>query len=200
MTLSVQFLTMITMIGGGFYLGMILDTFRRFTPYWKNNIPLTYVMEICFWLTQTIILFYILFQVNAGEIRFYIFAACLLGFAMYQVFAASSYKRLLEYIIRMIASVYRFCRRVVQALIIKPITWIITTIFAIVLWILTILWTIIQFIAKLLFAPIRWIVTGIYRILPKSFQRFLHQQAGFYSKIKNIVIKWMKYIKGGSDR
>ncbi|WP_156289998.1 spore cortex biosynthesis protein YabQ [Oceanobacillus salinisoli] len=194
MTLSVQFLTMISMVASGFYLGMILDTFRRFTPYWKHNIFLTYFMEICFWLMQTIILFYVLFQVNSGEIRFYVFVACLLGFSIYQALAQNVYKRLLEYMIRIIASVYRFCRRVVQVLIISPITWLFTLIITIILGTVRILWKIILFITKLLITPIRWILQMIYRILPKSFQNFLKQIAGFYSKIKNILIKWAKYM------
>ncbi|WP_085993732.1 spore cortex biosynthesis protein YabQ [Oceanobacillus senegalensis] len=200
MTLSVQFLTMITMVGSGFYLGMALDTFRRFTPYWKNTVFLNYLMEICFWLTQTIILFYILFQVNAGEIRFYVLIACLLGFSMYQVFAANIYKRMLEHMIRVVTAIYQFFKRLVQALIIQPIIWMVTVLITIVVGLATALWKVVLFIAKLLFAPIRWIAKVIYYLLPKSFKNFLQQIAGFYSKIKNIIFKWLKYIKNKSNR
>src|SRR5690606_28472217 len=110
-----------------------------------NKIVLTYFMEICFWLTQTIILFYVLFKVNSGEIRFYVFIACLLGFSMYQVLAAKIYKRLLEVIIRMITSVYNFFKRLVQVLFIRPVIWIVTLVLTICLGIIRIIWKIVQF-------------------------------------------------------
>ncbi|WP_068675818.1 spore cortex biosynthesis protein YabQ [Oceanobacillus sp. Castelsardo] len=195
MTLSVQFMTMISMVLSGFYLGIALDTFRRFTPYWKRKIVLTYFMEICFWLTQTVVLFYILFQVNSGEIRFYIFIACLLGFAIYQVFAATIYKKVLEQIIRIITNIYRFCKRIVQALIVQPIIWTITLLVTIILGIARVIWKLILFILKLLLTPIGWILKAIYYILPNSFKNFLKRIAGFYSKIKNILVKWLKILK-----
>lgn len=58
MTLTVQFITMAAMIVSGLYLGMSLDTFRRFSPYFKNNVFLTYSLEISFWLMQAFILFF----------------------------------------------------------------------------------------------------------------------------------------------
>src|SRR5699024_8882996 len=59
------------------------------SPYWKNKWFINYVMEICFWLTQTFLLFYVLFRINGGELRVYVFLACLLGFAMYQALASA---------------------------------------------------------------------------------------------------------------
>ncbi|PAV28572.1 spore cortex biosynthesis protein YabQ [Virgibacillus profundi] len=194
MTLSVQFITMIAMVSSGFYLGIINDTYRRFTPYWKQKIILSYVMEICFWLTQTLLLFYVLFRVNGGELRLYVFVACLLGFAMYQVFAAGIYKRILEQIILVITGIYRFFARLVQALIITPIKWIFMLFFTIVLWVIRLVGMILLFILKLLFAPIKWIAQVIYHMLPKNIKIIFHKLAGFYSTIKNIWYKWMKYI------
>ncbi|MED4473392.1 spore cortex biosynthesis protein YabQ [Oceanobacillus caeni] len=195
MTISVQFMTMVSMVLSGFYLGIALDTFRRFTPYWKRKVVLAYLMEICFWLTQTAILFYILFLVNSGEIRFYIFIACLLGFAMYQVFAATIYKKILEHIIRIVTNIYLFCKRVVQALIVQPIIWIFTLLVTVILGVVRVIWKIILFILKLLLTPIGWILKAIYSILPNSFKNFFKQIAGFYSKIKNILVKWLNTLK-----
>ncbi|GAA0425396.1 MAG: spore cortex biosynthesis protein YabQ [Bacillota bacterium] len=195
MSLSTQFLTMITMITGGFYLGLIQDTFRRFTPYWKNRRILTYVMEICFWLMQTMLLFYVLFRVNGGELRFYIFAACLLGFAFYQVAAANVYRKVLEQIIRIIAAVYRFFENIVQALIISPITWIVKLIYTFIVWLCKVVGTILLFILTVIITPIKWIIQAIYGLLPKKVQLFLFKIAGFYSKMKNICIKVVKYVR-----
>lgn len=192
MTLTVQFMTIFAMVLSGFYLGIIQETFRRFTVYWRKRIFLTYFLEISFWLTQTVIIFYVLFRVNAGEIRLYVFLACLLGFSVYQVFAKSVYKKLLEIIIRMAAAVYRFFERLFHGLIITPISWILKLIMTIILSIVQLVVAIILFILKLVFTPFKWIGIGIYRLLPGGFKKILHKLAGFYSKMKNITYKGLK--------
>lgn len=179
----------------GIYLGMALDTFRRFTPYWKGNIFLTYLMEICFWMMQAIIIFYVLFRVNSGEVRFYIIIAVALGFSMYQVFAANLYKRILERLIRIIASIYQFIKRVIEVLIVQPIKWLVMVIITILIAVLNALQKIVFFTLKLLFAPIRWLLKIIYTILPESFKKYLNVLAGFCSKIKNIISKWFENFK-----
>src|SRR5690625_5859173 len=75
MTLNVQFLTMLFMVVSGFYLGIALETFRRFSPLWRHRPVLVYIFEVSFWLIQTFIIFYVLYKVNAGELRVYIFLA-----------------------------------------------------------------------------------------------------------------------------
>ncbi|MFC4024114.1 spore cortex biosynthesis protein YabQ [Oceanobacillus longus] len=195
MTLSVQFLTLIAMVSSGFYLGIIQETFRRFTPYWKNSIFLTYFLEISFWLTQTGIIFYVLFRVNAGELRLYVFLACLLGFSMYQVFAKSIYKIALEWIIQITTAIYRFFKSLFQGLIITPISWIIKLILRIIVSIITLLGSIILFILKMILTPFGWIAIGMYKVAPNRFKNFLHKIAGFYSTMKNICYKYLKYLK-----
>src|SRR5690625_3537070 len=100
MTLSVQFLTMLSMIVGGFLLGISLETYRRLSLNWKKGIVFTYILEIIFWFIHFFLLFYLLYNMNAGEFRFYIVIACLLGFSIYQTLFSSFYTRLLESLIR----------------------------------------------------------------------------------------------------
>ncbi|MFD2628047.1 spore cortex biosynthesis protein YabQ [Oceanobacillus kapialis] len=195
MTLSTQFLTMLAMVSSGFYLGIVQDTFRRFAPYWKRRVVLTYTMEISFWLTQTLILFFVLFRVNGGELRFYIFAACLLGFAAYQALAAESYKKLLEHIIRILTSIYRFIEKCVKAIIITPIKWILTFIWSLFIKLLKLVGTVLLFLLTVLITPFGWIFQLIYRLLPESFKNFFRKFAGFYSKMKNIGIKLLNRLK-----
>ncbi|MFD2045564.1 spore cortex biosynthesis protein YabQ [Ornithinibacillus salinisoli] len=194
MTLSVQFLTMIAMVSGGFYLGIAQETFRRFARHWKDHIILVYFMEISFWLSQTFILYFILFRVNAGELRVYVFVACLLGFAIYQVVAANMYKRILERLIAIITDIYRFMVKVVTVLIIKPIRLLIQGLIVCIIFLLNTLWVICKYILIILITPFKWVLNVIYRLLPKKIHLFFHNLAGFYSKIKNICRKWIKYI------
>ncbi|MFA1822728.1 spore cortex biosynthesis protein YabQ [Virgibacillus oceani] len=197
MTLSTQFITMLAMTGGGFYLGIILDTFRRFANSWKSRMFLSYIMETSFWLTQTLILFYVLYRVNGGELRLYIFLACLLGFSIYQVFAAKLYKSLLERIIFIIKAIYKLLERVIIVLIINPVKWLLILFVSIITGLFKVIISVLQFLFRIIAAPLTWIFQGFYNLLPKRFQKFLHKIAGFYSTMKNICNKIWEYVKSG---
>lgn len=193
MILSVQFMTMLAMVSGGFYLGMILDTFRRASPHWKNSRFMIYFMEIIFWVSQTLLLFYLLYRVNAGELRFYVFVACLLGFATYQALAATAYKKLLEHIIQVALSVYRFFARVIHMVVVTPIVFVVTLLFTAIVHILQVLFIVLVTIGKVVFFPFKWLFKLIYRMLPEIIIKYLHKIAGIYSIMKNICKKWWKY-------
>ena len=194
MTLSIQVLTMVSMIAGGFYLGIALDTFRRFGRHWKSNTLLVYFMEISFWLTQVFILYFILFQVNLGELRVYVFVACLLGYAAYQALAATLYKRLLERIIIITSRIYRMVYNLIKNLIIAPIRYLIKLLIASVIFLFNMIMLVFGFVLKCIYLPLKWLFKQMYRLLPKRFKLFLHKLAGFYSKIKNICRKYWKLI------
>ncbi|MFD1362569.1 spore cortex biosynthesis protein YabQ [Lentibacillus salinarum] len=191
MTLDVQFITMISMTCGGFYLGMALDTFRRLSIYWRPRVFLVYVMEISFWLTQTLLLYYVLFRVNSGELRFYVFVALLLGFAMYQALAAKVYKRLLERVIRMTMSIYHMLANMIRAIIVTPILFIVQLLVTVVVFTGKLLWHVVRHILKIVWVPVFWLLRLIYRMLPYSIQKNLHKIAGFYSTIENTCKKWL---------
>lgn len=195
MTLNVQFLTMLSMVLGGFYLGIALDTYRRLSLYLKGRKLLPYLMEICFWLTQTTLLFYVLFRVNNGEIRLYVFLACILGFSIYQVIASTLYKRILEWILTIISSIYQFVEKAVQVLIISPIKWVILALLTLLLFIIQSILSVVLFIIKLIFLPIKWILQLLYQLLPKKIKKLFCKFITFYSTIKYTCKKWLKYIK-----
>lgn len=190
MTLNTQFMTMAFMVLGGYVLGISMTTFRRFTPYWRRNNFLVYFMEISFWVTQTFLLFYILYRINAGELRVYVFIACFLGFSIYQVTTAKLYKRLLEQIIRALLVIYRFCRAIVQALIITPIRWILYALLKIFQFIVSLL----LFIVIFILTPIKWLLKMIYNALPKKIKKNVYKFVEFYSILQSRCIKWLKYI------
>ncbi|GAA0609113.1 spore cortex biosynthesis protein YabQ [Virgibacillus siamensis] len=194
MTLHVQFVTMMAMVLGGLYLGIIQETFRRFSIHWRKRRVLAYFMEISFWLTQTLLLYYLLFRVNSGELRLYVFAAILLGFSVYQVLVANAYKWLLEHIIRIVLGCFQFIENLVSVLIITPVKVIIQFVVTCVLFILQILLRVLSFAGKLIFTPVFWIFRTLFGILPKNIQHNLYKLAGFYSTIKNKCRKWVKKI------
>lgn len=192
MTLTVQFITMAAMIVSGLYLGMSLDTFRRFSPYFKNNVFLTYSLEISFWLMQAFILFFILFQMNGGELRVYIVLAVLLGYAMYQAMFKRIYLRLLEKTIQWITAVYRFLKRLVHVLLIALIRWLFLTLIKILLGLGAALIAIILFIFRVILFPFKLVAKLIWRLLPSNTKKILYKWAGIYSTIKNKCIQLLK--------
>ncbi|UFU01479.1 spore cortex biosynthesis protein YabQ (plasmid) [Radiobacillus kanasensis] len=190
MTLTVQFLTIISMIAGGIYLGIAIETFRRFEGAWKKRKVFSYIIEICFWLLQSLILFYLLFRVNQGELRFYILLALLCGYSAYNALLKSYYQRLLERMIVSCLSIYRFLYRMVHLFFIRPII----RIFQLILSILFALWGGLVWVAvllyKIVFYPIRLIGMFIWRLVPKNAKNKISHLAGFYSKIKNKIVNW----------
>lgn len=178
------------MIVGGFYLGIACDTFRRFSPFWSKRKFLRYFLEISFWMGQTLLLFYILYRVNAGELRFYVFIACMLGFSIYQVVFAELYRNLLEVIIRILLIIYCFCKKVIHIFIITPIRVIIYLISLV----LQFTFLILSFMIKLMFMPIRWIIKVAFSLLPKNTQKNIRKMIETYSIIKSTSLKWVRNI------
>lgn len=196
MTLHVQFMTIIMMICGGFYLGIAHETYRRFAVYWKRRYVLVFIYEITFWVSQMIILYYILFKTNHGELRFYVFLACLLGFSMYQVLFKSLYQKILERMILILSAILRAVKRTFQILIIRPIYGIIQMIIAlllvvvqVILWILNMLWIIVS-------TPIRLIFKLLYKLSPNVMKKFLHKLSAIYSIMTNkckLFFEWIQF-------
>ena len=202
MTLSTQFMTMLAMIGMGIFFGAGLDTYNRFLKRSKRKNWLVFINDLLFWILQGLLIFFVLFRVNQGELRIYIFIALLCGFAAYQSLFKGIYSRWLEVLISFVISLLRFFVKVVYLLVYKPIYFVITTLFDLVLMIgkgllvlLKWLITAILFAIKVLFMPILWILLLIWKLSPKtikkSVEKIYNKLAGKYKIIKNIIIHWI---------
>lgn len=120
---------MLAMIGMGSFFGAALDTYSRLFPRLNRNIILLIVHDILFWITQALLIFYVLYLVNHGEIRFYIFIALLCGFAFYQSLLKNGYLKLLEKIIRFVKRTYRKGKNMFSVLIVRPVVVTVTFLF-----------------------------------------------------------------------
>lgn len=190
MTLHIQFATMFTMIAGGFYLGLAKDTLRRFSRLWEGRPFFVYGIEISFWLMNTSILFYLLYRVNAGELRLIIFIACLLGYATYQALAQSIYKRILEVCIGWATACFRWIAHVISVLFIRPIRALLRFVKRCIMSLLLFIGTTLWFLLRLLFFPVKWLGKGIYALLPEIIIKKLPKRERICSIIKNISKKW----------
>ncbi|SDD67592.1 spore cortex biosynthesis protein YabQ [Terribacillus halophilus] len=189
MTLTVQFLTIVSMIAGGVYLGAAMDTFRRFERHWKKQVVMRYIMECSFWLMQTLLLFFLLFQVNQGEMRFYILLALLCGFAGYRALFQTSYRRVLEWLIRIIRRTMFITKRVLQVLILTPIRLVIQGLLMLAGGVIALLWKLIRLVLVVLFYPIRLIGRLVWKLTPERYRKNYSKLAGIYSRMKNIARK-----------
>jgi spore cortex biosynthesis protein YabQ len=206
MTLSTQFLTMLAMIGMGSLFGASLDTHNRFLKRSKRKSWIVFINDILFWLFQGLSIFYVLFSVNMGELRFYIFLALLCGFAAYQSLFKKMYLKVLERAISITISVYVFFVKAIRVLIIRPLQFLAATVlsllilagrglYALVKWLLAVL----LWMLKVLLKPVQMILLLFWKLLPKKIkktvEKLYNKLAGFINLVKNyssIPIKWIK--------
>lgn len=184
MTLSTQFITITSMMLSGVYLGASYHTFKRMERLWKSSIIWKYVLELLFWLVQAIILYFVLFLVNEGILRLYIFVAVLCGYAMFKSLFEQAFNRMVDLIIRIVLRIYRFIYRIVELIIVKPVVFIVSLVVVCITKIFTTLFSLILLLLKGLGWPFKMFISIISPILPKNVPKFLHPFYRIYSKIK----------------
>lgn len=192
MSLNEQFMAMFVMIAGGMYVGLAKDTVRRFAPLWESSISLKYGIEISFWFMQTAILYYMLFLVNAGELRLILFVAVFLGFSMYQALLSHMYVKILERTIHTGKGIYLKIKQIVIFLCIRPIQFLLGLLKKCLLFILIGVGEILLFLLRVLFIPMKWFGKRLYTLLPSKITKFFPTQEQIYSIIKIIANLWKK--------
>lgn len=210
MTLTVQFYTLLAMIGMGSFFGAALDTYNRFLKRSERSRWIVFIHDVLFWVIQAILIFYVLFLVNEGEFRFYLFLAILCGFAMYQALFGTIYRTLLETIIKIVINLFKFIKKSIYILIFLPIKWILTTVLAVLLFSLKSVYSIVLWFGKLLlwvvrvlWKPFGWIFRQIWLMLPefvtKNVGNWIKKIAGILLKYKNVIYKWLKSWRSKKD-
>ena len=200
MTLSTQFITLLSMIGMGSLFGAMFDTYQRFLNRPKRKQWIVFFNDLLFWMIQAVIIFYTLFLVNNGELRFYIFLALVCGFAAYQSLFKGIYLHLLEVSIKTTVAVIRFIKKAFHLLIYKPILGLIQLIIIIIISIGRGLLTLVRFmgkvllfILKIIFVPFQKIMLIFWKLLPKglkkSVEKLYNKTAGNFHKIRNYISK-----------
>ncbi|MDW7616514.1 spore cortex biosynthesis protein YabQ [Peribacillus simplex] len=198
MTLTTQFYTLLAMIGMGSAFGAALDTYSRFLKRSERKRWIVFIHDFLFWIIQGLLIFYVLFLVNEGEFRLYLFLALLCGFSAYQALFKGFYQRFLELLIILVIKLARFITDAVQMLIFLPIKWLIVSVIAIIIgigkFVLALLkWAgkILLFILNIFWRPLKWVLTYIWNLLPifvtKNVGKFYNKGKGILLKIKNSI-------------
>ncbi|MBM7704904.1 spore cortex biosynthesis protein YabQ [Metabacillus iocasae] len=206
MSLNIQFYTMIAMISMGSYLGAALDTYRYFFNRSKIAHWLTFINDFLFWILQSLCIFYVLFQVNEGELRFYAFLALLCGFAAYQSLFKQLYLKVLQLLVSIFVRLYRFILSLFNVFLVKPIRWLLHVIILCVIALYKLLISTLKVMMKVVFTPFKWVSLLIWRMMPgrvkKFFRHIWKYIEGFQKKIKNTkqrVVAWIKSFKNKGD-
>lgn len=188
--------TMLAMTVMGVWIGASIDTYRRFLSVRRPPIWLMFTNDVVFWLLQGLLMFYILLNVNEGEMRMYVFLAVLLGYAAYQSLFQTIFLRWLETTIRCIKTLYRLTVKTVEMFIILPIKWLLQIIFALCMIVVTALWRIVRFLSKLLFIPLTWIGRMIASWIPNHFKERVNRMFTAVHKVSKKVVRWIRRKKG----
>ncbi|WAA12348.1 spore cortex biosynthesis protein YabQ [Fervidibacillus halotolerans] len=183
MSLTVQLSTLLAMIGVGVWLGMAVDTYHRLFNRKRHKGWYVFIQDFLFWLFQALFTFYILFLVNNGELRFYIFLAILCGFAVYQSLLKHLYLSALEQSIGFVHWFYKMLRTIFYRGVCKPIITIIGFFITICLFILRGIWTIARQISKLILSilyifskPFLLLGKFIWNLFPKSIKMYVYKR------------------------
>lgn len=160
MTLDIQALTMLHMLGAGIFIGGSYETYSRLRVRIHNWLS-TLIQDIVFWLINGIIVFLWLQYVNTGEMRLYIFLSLLCGYAMYKVLFQRIYRSFLEFLIRLCKWGYRTLKKTIHLLVITPVLWLYKAILAILIFILGIF----MWLGKLLLKILGVIVHPFWKLI-----------------------------------
>jgi len=206
MSITTQFITMLTMIGMGGWLGLALDTYSRFLQRSKRANWVVFINDILFWIVQALVVFYILLVVNQGELRFYIFLALLCGYAAYQSLFRNIYLKVLDFMIRTGIAIYRIITKTLYYVTVRPVQLLIQLLLIILTGSGHILLVVLRGIYKLsksllmlLFSPFKWLMLILWKLVPFKWrlymEKFFSKLAGVFAKgknMKNIMHQWWK--------
>lgn len=187
MTLQTQFVTMLVMVASGLYVGFATTTYRRLIFRWRHTLVVRYGVEIFYWLIQASVLFYILYRMNAGEVRLLFVLACLLGYSMYVVLCSFWYEKVLEQTIRIINTIIRWIAQAVYQLVIRPIYWLGRLLFLFLL-------SICRFIIKVLYVIASPFIKLLKKYLPERILNIISKLPTFCSTIVNKLTDYRKWI------
>lgn len=197
---------MLAMIGMGSLFGASLDTYNRFLQRHKRKNWIIFINDILFWVYQGLSIFYVLFSVNQGELRFYIFIALLCGFAAYQSLLKRIYLKCLDWIIAVVVAAYRLSVRIVFTLIFRPLRFLTLSIVSLLLLtgrgllaLMKKILSILLWILKVALKPVQMLLLFFWKLLPKKIkktvERLYNRLAGFTGVFKNYTVKLIKRIK-----
>ena len=91
---------------GGLVIGFVFDFFRICRKIIKTTNIITYIEDLLFWIIVAIIIFFLVFMTNDGELRWYAFLGVLLGVIFYNLIFSA-------YVIGISVTVINFIKKII---------------------------------------------------------------------------------------
>lgn len=105
-------------------LGTLYDLYRVLAGQLKVPLWLKAPLDLLYWLIGTVVVFYLLYESNQGEVRPFVFLAIGIGICFYFGLLSRIVIRIFLWLIRAVISTYRFVLRMIDVLIVTPIVWL----------------------------------------------------------------------------
>jgi len=198
MTLTTQTITLLAMIGMGIFFAASFDTYNRLINRKKNHKILVFMNDLLFWCVQALLIFYVLYLANYGEIRLYLLLALLCGYAAYQALFKPIFLKFLEIAIRFTIRTNQLIKRSFQLMIMRPIYWLALIVKNFIKICVKIIFTIAKYVLKAVLSivgvfikPIFWIISVIWSWLPR---KFVWRVEAFWLKIKGKLLSVSKFM------
>lgn len=114
MSLTVQWITLISMLGSGFCLGVILDFYHAVKERFSLRGWFVSLLDLCYWFVAAGLIFSLLLYSNWGQLRFYVFLCVLLGIYLYYRWFHKSVRagilRLFSFLEQLVRFVFRLLK------------------------------------------------------------------------------------------
>lgn len=194
MTLNEQFATMLAMVVAGLWIGLSFSTYHRFVHPRKKWRWIMLITDSVFWALQGLMIFYVLLSVNQGRIRFYIFLAIALGYAMYKALFEKLYLTVLEWLIAVVVQICLFIRKTVLILLIYPIIALLKAVFFLCKITVSFVLNILHFLLKVILGLLRWTARIV---IPKAWRargrRWARTTLRPIAKVKSFIVKIIRH-------
>ncbi|ENH97631.1 spore cortex biosynthesis protein [Gracilibacillus halophilus YIM-C55.5] len=141
------------------------------------------MIEIMFWLVQAAFIYFILYKVNEGVLRIYVFLSLFCGYAMFKALFEQAYQRINNMMFYWVHALYTFVSRIIFYCVVKPIQLVLsvlllllTAIYRTIVYLVNVIRTIFTLLAK-------WMWAIIKVLIPKKILHFFYFILKKYSKI-----------------
>lgn len=185
MTLYVQIESMVAVLLLGLLFGAWFDTYLRFVRKHKRKRIRIFISDIFFFISYGLVFFYIVYLVNEGNLRFYLFLANLLGLSIYHVLFRKYFLNFLEFLLRFVLRLYIAIKNVLRLIFIEPIRYILK--------LLVLFAMIISKVILFLLRPIQLLFYHtVWKYTPQKVKKRIKEWIQSFPEKKNEWLQWLK--------
>lgn len=184
MNLDVQMVSLLSSIFMGIGVGASLDTYERILGKRTFFQWIRVVNDFLFWIVQALLYFGLLLYMNEGDVRLYLLLAVVLGYAMYRALLESSYRKILNVLLRIIHHVVYFLVRFTHVFLLNPSKGLLKLLYRLGMIVIIVTWKILSYLTFWIFRPILLLITYVDK---KSGQPFMKQRIMLTKAIKSLL-------------